>query len=90
MDCPICYEPIGQKYYVTKCGHAFHQDCLESWYKHKKTCPYCRTPQYKRDKPELIRSPKLPKLPDLDSFVITAVNYNIMRISGGSLGFPVL
>ncbi|MFH1644317.1 MAG: RING finger domain-containing protein [bacterium] len=50
FSCPICYEdlPIAVLDYmpnliITKCGHAFHKECLLEALKHKNECPVCRT-----------------------------------------------
>lgn len=42
MQCPICYENIGDKdSCTTSCGHKFHTSCL---LRAKNTkCPYCKT-----------------------------------------------
>ena len=32
----------NKPYMVTPCHHAFHSECLESWFKMKKECPSCR------------------------------------------------
>ena len=32
----------NKPYMVTPCHHAFHAECLESWFKMKKECPSCR------------------------------------------------
>ena len=48
MECSICREDIvGDNPVVsTSCGHVFHRECLERWWKtgHRTTCPDCRTP----------------------------------------------
>ncbi len=42
--CSICLEEKeGKKFDMeTKCGHYFHQNCLNSWTDKKNTCPNCR------------------------------------------------
>jgi len=41
-ECSICFNPNGNKY-VTKCGHIYHRECLQIWFKqYKKDCPVCR------------------------------------------------
>lgn len=30
---------------VTSCAHIFHLECLSTWYRQKKECPYCRKAQ---------------------------------------------
>ena len=32
----------NKPYMITPCHHAFHSECLESWFKMKKECPSCR------------------------------------------------
>ena len=60
FDCPICHEDNKDKEneednkdkeneedritYTTQCKHEFHITCLTSWYKIRRTCPYCRAP----------------------------------------------
>lgn len=33
----------NKPFMITPCGHYFHSICLESWLKHKRECPTCRT-----------------------------------------------
>ena len=41
MDlCPICLDDMRWKVVVTRCGHQFHQECLQSW--KQTSCPCCR------------------------------------------------
>jgi hypothetical protein len=51
MACPICYEDITDesKRLVTKCNHAFHEECLVKWIDTQEdcgsdciNCPMCR------------------------------------------------
>ena len=44
MDCPVCYQPLGDNDYKIKCGHIFHRECLLQSVKieKKRSCPYCR------------------------------------------------
>ena len=46
-ECVICKEKIqkGQPIRHTTCAHTYHATCLNSWYRHKHTCPVCRTTQ---------------------------------------------
>jgi len=41
--CAICYENEDEKVIKTKCNHYFHTSCLTMWFKHKRSCPNCRT-----------------------------------------------
>jgi hypothetical protein len=38
--CPICLETGGRRWYMTKCCHQFHTDCIGQW--KQRTCPLCR------------------------------------------------
>jgi len=42
-NCAICLEDYGNKDLVAKlnCGHYFHQECLQLWFRKSETCPYC-------------------------------------------------
>jgi len=55
MKCPTCLESFTSKNHTvtTKCGHLFHEDCIQSWLETgKTTCPKCRR---KISKKKLIR-----------------------------------
>lgn len=45
-ECPICSQKLfvidGDNISVTKCGHIFHQECLELWLNENRICPMCR------------------------------------------------
>lgn len=43
-DCHICLEGVdfGAKVVLLKCGHLYHQNCIHTWLKQKRTCPICR------------------------------------------------
>jgi len=44
MECPICYDPIGNKNNcTTECGHSFCFKCIVSSLKRNDGCPLCRT-----------------------------------------------
>lgn len=43
-ECSICQEHCSNL--KTKCGHFYHQKCLENWYKINQTCPLCRERNY--------------------------------------------
>ena len=36
-ECPICYDDIVNKKqaFLTECGHAFHYECIQNYYKYK-------------------------------------------------------
>ena len=43
--CSICLSKINKKYYITECGHLYHQKCLNRWHQIQKDnleCPVCR------------------------------------------------
>ena len=40
IECPICQD--GCSNLKTKCGHFFHKNCLENWFKINQNCPMCR------------------------------------------------
>jgi len=42
MDCCICLENITIDKYILKCGHIYHVNCIEMWYKKNHKCPLCR------------------------------------------------
>ena len=50
-DCSICLEKNGLTSYVLPCGHAFHKQCIGTWYTSDRRCPMCR--HY--DKPKLVK-----------------------------------
>jgi hypothetical protein len=43
-DCTICHEPfsLSDVPYRTRCLHAFHLNCINSWIQIRHTCPDCR------------------------------------------------
>ena len=45
IDCVICmsklYDPC-----MIRCGHVFHNACLQKWAKYNHTCPICRLPMH--------------------------------------------
>ena len=40
-QCPICFEEIGDGVQL-KCQHGFHEECIQTWFMKKTTCPMCR------------------------------------------------
>lgn len=41
--CPICLDDVkGVAVAIQKCGHRFHQDCIDQALEHAKKCPTCR------------------------------------------------
>ena len=47
--CVICFEstkgPSSKATKVLQCGHAFHLNCILSWFVHSDKCPSCNTEQ---------------------------------------------
>ncbi|KAJ7525960.1 hypothetical protein O6H91_17G076000 [Diphasiastrum complanatum] len=44
-DCPVClieFRDDDNIRILPKCGHGFHQDCIESWLSSHSSCPLCR------------------------------------------------
>jgi E3 ubiquitin-protein ligase DOA10 len=43
-ECPICTEELPPDMRPSKCGHYFHQECLQTWFKTSQctSCPVCR------------------------------------------------
>ena len=46
ISCSICLGDINlfdKEVSITKCGHFFHANCLNSWLAQQMNCPECRT-----------------------------------------------
>ena len=43
-ECVICLDYLdkGDDIRVLKCGHVFHDGCIEEWFMKEVTCPICR------------------------------------------------
>lgn len=43
-DCHICLDKVhvNDRIVTLKCGHSYHQQCIHTWLKLKRTCPICR------------------------------------------------
>ncbi|KAL6593883.1 hypothetical protein ACP70R_048784 [Stipagrostis hirtigluma subsp. patula] len=44
-DCAVCLAEIGVREaagLVPGCGHVFHAECIEAWFRVNSTCPLCR------------------------------------------------
>jgi nitrogen fixation-related uncharacterized protein len=44
-DCAICLTEIGVGScgrLLPACGHAFHKECIDLWFRYHSTCPVCR------------------------------------------------
>eukprot|EP00270_Netrium_digitus_P015667 TRINITY_DN5526_c0_g2_i1.p1 TRINITY_DN5526_c0_g2~~TRINITY_DN5526_c0_g2_i1.p1 ORF type:complete len:226 (+),score=44.95 TRINITY_DN5526_c0_g2_i1:72-680(+) len=45
-ECPVClveYRDKDMLKKLRKCGHSFHQECIDSWLRMNGSCPMCRT-----------------------------------------------
>jgi hypothetical protein len=44
LECSICLSDAlpGQGAVLTRCGHRFHQNCIQQWVSMRGTCPMCR------------------------------------------------
>jgi hypothetical protein len=42
-ECIICLDnmKIGDKIKILDCGHIYHYNCINDWFKRKKECPLC-------------------------------------------------
>ncbi|KFK37518.1 hypothetical protein AALP_AA4G267500 [Arabis alpina] len=46
-ECSVClseFEEEEEGRVLPKCGHAFHVDCIDTWFRSRSTCPLCRAP----------------------------------------------
>ncbi|KAF3322749.1 RING-H2 finger protein ATL5 [Carex littledalei] len=44
-DCSVCLSEIGDSSngrLLPACGHAFHKECIDLWFRYRSTCPVCR------------------------------------------------
>ncbi|ESN97514.1 hypothetical protein HELRODRAFT_137876, partial [Helobdella robusta] len=43
-NCPICLEPFqdGSFVFELQCGHVFHPQCIDEWFRNARSCPVCR------------------------------------------------
>ena len=48
MNCIICFEKLNNEpcYQCEICNNQFHNECIQKWFKKKKTCPMCRSVIY--------------------------------------------
>lgn len=52
--CSVCLESLNHDgdssvddcVRTLTCGHRFHQNCIDNWFKRSIACPYCRTPNF--------------------------------------------
>ncbi|CAN6295168.1 unnamed protein product [Urochloa humidicola] len=46
VDCAVCLAEIGDGEAAARlspgCGHGFHAECIEAWFRVNSTCPLCR------------------------------------------------
>ncbi|RID47759.1 hypothetical protein BRARA_I04330 [Brassica rapa] len=46
-DCSVClseFEEEDEGRVLPKCGHVFHVDCIDTWFRSRSSCPLCRAP----------------------------------------------
>ena len=43
-SCIICFSDFNKndKIKILKCGHIYHKECINEWFKKKELCPICR------------------------------------------------
>ncbi|KAJ4764496.1 RING-H2 finger protein ATL5 [Rhynchospora pubera] len=44
-DCAVClaeFGPGNSGRLLPACGHAFHKECIDVWFRYRSTCPVCR------------------------------------------------
>ncbi|CBQ68581.1 conserved hypothetical protein [Sporisorium reilianum SRZ2] len=76
--CPICREDYldsDMLMSINKCCHAFHADCIKTWFKTAKTCPLCRADAF-----DEISLPALP----FESTSSTTATARTATLGGGS------
>ena len=59
-DCCVCFDALGDKATILRCGHALHTSCLAAWRRRGgDTCPLCKAPAARRSRVSdaLLRSP---------------------------------
>ncbi|KAL6532487.1 hypothetical protein OROGR_014457 [Orobanche gracilis] len=47
LECAVCLSEFEEKEIVRllpKCGHSFHIECIDMWFRSHSTCPLCRSP----------------------------------------------
>ena len=53
FECSICLDNIDlDDIHELKCGHIFHKECINNWFKQDsiyKSCPYCRAINMKKN-----------------------------------------
>jgi len=47
-ECSVCLVKIDptRGHRILECKHAYHQECIDEWAVHRRTCPLCNTPMY--------------------------------------------
>ncbi len=56
MECSICLLPLKKNKLTIDCFHQFHKKCFLKWIKVHKSCPICRTKDFKiiKDDKEIV------------------------------------
>ena len=57
MECPICFEQIGQNFTILQCSHSFHSHCIHVWSDKNNSCPCCRQIIYTKQAEIILRDP---------------------------------
>ena len=95
MICSICLEQINKEKHELKCGHCFHDECIETWLDKNDTCPYCRQHQnpvvvfHDDCKPEIITRDFVSQL-ILVMMSLSGHPYKILVDPAGCISIPEL
>ncbi|KAL6519807.1 hypothetical protein OROMI_032701 [Orobanche minor] len=65
LECAVCLSEFEEKEIVRllpKCGHSFHIECIDMWFRSHSTCPLCRSPveQVFHRRHEMVEKPVAP------------------------------
>ena len=70
-QCPICSEPLTQDIRVLRCGHRFHNECIENAiHAGYNNCPLCRTPMVEPEQEEEEEEEQAPDMAQLEIIFI--------------------
>jgi hypothetical protein len=45
MSCSICLDDLEEEKEKLDCNHEFHKKCISEWFKRRRICPLCRSPE---------------------------------------------